>query len=389
MKLVPFSYNLRSLFVRKGATTLTVLGIGATVAMLSGVLALEQGFRTIFTESGRERVAVMLRPGAGSEGESAFSRERADVLVKSSPEIAVDDEGRPLASRESYLAVRRFKLDGGETNVSIRGVQTASFDLAGDRLRIIEGRRFTPGSDEVIVGAKLPGRVRDCRVDDVIVLNTTPFRVVGVFEYDGPFGSEIWGDVERLMEALERPGFNRVIAKVKDGVSFEAFAERVADDQQAPAKVLSEREYLTAQTTMLSITLKLLGNFLAVIMGIAAVFTATNTMLSVIEARTQEIGILKSIGFRPLSIFASFLLESLILGLAGGAVGAVLTLPLNGIETGTTNFATFTEIAFAFRVTPEVLTTAISFALILGLLGGAWPAWRASRMNPVEALRRH
>jgi putative ABC transport system permease protein len=166
------------------------------------------------------------------------------------------------------------------------------------------------------------------------------------------------------------------------------FKQVMENHPQAPAKTLSEREYLESQTVALSATLKLLGGFLGTIMGIAAVFTATNTMLAALAARTHEIGILKSLGFRPFAIFLSFLFEAIVLGLAGGAAGCLLALPLNGVETGTTNFQTFTEVAFAFRLTPEVLQSAFTFAFALGLFGGAWPAWRAARMSPVDALRR-
>lgn len=387
MALVPLGYNARSLLVRRSATLLTVLGIAATVAVLAGVLALRHGFEALFAESGRDDIIVFLRPGAGSEGESVISRERANILKKSFAEIATDEMDRPLASVETYLAVRRRKIGGGETNVPIRGVEPMTFELFGDDLRIAKGRLFQPGSDEVVVGARLPGRIRNTRVGDVLVLNTTPFRVVGVLEHDGPFSSEIWGDVERISTALERPSYSRVIARLRSGVRLEEFAERLAKDQQAPAKVLTEREYLMSQTRALSYTLGILGTFLAVIMGTAAVFTATNTMLAAIAARTHEIGILQSLGFRRRAIFFSFLFESLLLGLLGGAVGSLLALPLNGIETGTTNFQTFTEVAFAFRVTPSVLATAITFSLILGLVGGAWPAWRAARMTPVQAMR--
>ena len=388
MALVPLSYNARSLLIRRSATLLTTLGIGATVAVLSGVLALQQGFETLFTESGREDLVVLLRPGATSEGESLISRERASILVKSTPEIADDERGMPLAAVESYLAVRRYKVGGGETNVPIRGVQPTSFVLHGDQLRIREGRRFVTGADEVIVGSKLPGRIRNCRLGDIVVLNTTPFRVVGIFEHDGPFSSEIWGDLERMAEALQRPAFNRVLAQLRPDAVIADFARRLESDQQTPAKAMSEREYLTSQTEALSVTLQLLGGFLATIMGIAAIFTATNTMLAALAARTHEIGILKSIGFRPVPIFLSFLFEALLLGLLGGLVGCLFALPLNGVETGTTNSQTFTEVAFAFRVTPRVLTTAVIFALLLGLIGGAWPAWRAACMRPTEALRR-
>lgn len=389
MRLVPLSYNLRSLFVRRAATLLTLLGIGATVATVSGVLALQQGFASLYAESGREDVAVILRPGALSEGTSAFRREGATKIVKSRPEFAEGADGQPLASLEVFLAVRRFRVDGGETNVPLRGVQPATFAIRGDELRIVEGRAFTPGADEVIVGKRITGRIQDCRVGDVLEINVTPFRVVGVFECDGPFESEIWGDYDRMVAALERFGPNRVLAQLRPDTDVEALDEALRADPDSPASAMTERDYLSSQTEILSAVLIFLGSVLGLIMGVAAVFTATNTMLSAIAARTHEIGILLATGFRPFPIFLSFLFEATLLGLCGGVVGALLVLPLNGIETGTTNFQTFTEVAFAFRITPTVLGTAIAFSVFLGVLGGAWPAWRAARMKPTEALRRH
>jgi putative ABC transport system permease protein len=386
--LVPLSYNLRSLAVRWSATLLTVFGIGATVAVLAGVLALQQGFATLFTESGREDVIVFLRQGATNEGDSVFTLERAQILVKSLPDAETLADGSPLIAAEMYLAVRRFKRDGGETNVPIRGITPRSFDIYGDGVRIVAGRRPVQGADEVVVGAKLVERIRDCRVGETLTLNTTPFRVVGVLDSDGPFASEIWGDRDRIGEALERPVLNRVVAILKPGVDLAELAARMDADPQVPSKVLTEKEYLTSQTAALSFVLRGLGFFLAVVMGTAAVFTATNTMLAALASRTYEIGILLSLGYRPYAIFLSFLFESLVLGVAGGAVGVLLALPLNGVDTGAMNFQTFTEVAFAFRVTPEVLVTAVVFALILGLVGGTWPALRAASMRPTEAMRR-
>lgn len=388
MALVPFSYNTRSLFVRRSATLLTVLGIGATVAVLSGVLALQQGFETLFSESGHDDIIVFLRPGSTSEGDSIFTLERAQTLMKTLPDFAVNESGQPLASGESYLAVRRFKLDGGETNVPVRGVQPMSFEIVGDALRITEGRKLTSGTDEVIVGEKLTDRVQHCHLGDIIHFNTTPFRVVGIFEHDGPYASEIWGDRDRIAEALERPVFNRVIGKLKPTTALAELKTRMENDPNVPSEVMTEREYLTSQTAMLSGVLKGLGYTLAVIMGIAAIFTATNTMLAALAARTNEIGILLALGFRPFAIFVSFMFEALLLGLIGGVVGCLMTLPIGGADTGTMNWQTFTEVAFAFRITPEVLITAVVFALILGLLGGAWPALRAARMPPTHAMRR-
>jgi len=386
--LVPLSYNLRSLLVRWSATLLTVFGIGATVAVLAGVLALQQGFETLFTASGREDVIVFLRQGATNEGDSVFTLERSQILTKSLEEAESLNEGEPLIAGEMYLAVRRFKIDGGETNVPIRGVSPRSFDIYGDGVRQVEGRRFASGADEVIVGRKLVERIRDCQVGATLTLNTTPFKVVGVFDSDGPFSSEIWGDRDRIGEALERPVMNRVVAILKPGTDLEALKQRMDADPQVPSKVMTEKEYLTSQTEALSFVLRRLGLFLAIVMGTAAVFTATNTMLAALAARTYEIGILLAIGYRPYAIFLSFLFEALVLGLAGGAVGCLLALPLNGVDTGAMNFQTFTEVAFAFRVTPEVMVTAVVFALILGLVGGTWPALRAASMRPTEAMRR-
>src|SRR5688572_13107020 len=332
--LVPLSYNLRSLFVRKTATLLTVLGIGATVAIVSGVIALQQGFASMFTTGGRADVAVFLRPGANNEGDSQFSRERGLKLIKSLPEIEVSPEGAPLAAMEAYLAVLLPPSRGGVTNVPLRGVQPMTFEIRGPEVSIVEGRNFTPGSDELIVGSRLVGRIQDCEIDGVITLNKTPFRVVGVFEHPGQFGGEVWGDLDRFLSVMDRYGPNRVIAKLKPGIDIGApnptevmfnddppppkpgsMAERLLNDPEVPAKVYSEEQFLASQTVMLTGMLFGLGFVLAVIMGTAAIFTATNTMLSALAARTHEIGILLAMGYRPVPIFISFMFEALVLGL--------------------------------------------------------------------------
>lgn len=404
--LVPLSYNLRSLFVRKTATLLTVLGIGATVAIVSGVIALQQGFQSMYAGGGRPDVAVFLRPGASNEGDSQFSRDRGLKLIKSVPEIEVGPSG-PLASMEAYLALLLPPARGGVTNVPLRGVQPMTFEIRRGEIEILEGRNFTPGADELIVGKRLVGEIPSCAIDGVIELNRTPFRIVGVFDHAGQFGSEIWGDLDRVTAAMGRYGPNRVIAKLQDGVELGApdpaeamfadeppeptpgsLAERLKNDPEVPARVYTEKAFLASQTVMLTFILGGLSAILGVIMGLAAVFTATNTMLSAIAARTSEIGILLSLGYRPFPIFLSFMFEALVLGLLGGLAGCLMALPFNGIKAGTMNFQTFTEMAFAFRVTPLVLVIAVGFSLLLGLIGGAWPAFRACRMKPTEALRR-
>jgi ABC-type antimicrobial peptide transport system permease subunit len=389
MRGIAFSYHLRSLFVRRSATFLTVLGIGATVAVVAGVLALQQGFERLYTDAGRADLAVFLRPGATGEGDSIFNRDLGRRLINTVPEIAVGDDQQPLASMELYLAVRLRRVSsGGETNVPIRGVQPATFGIREGEITVLEGRQLRPGQDELMVGRSLLGRIRGCELGGTIVLNTTPFLVVGIFESTGPSGSEIWGDLDRILECLERTGPSRVLAQLKPGSDIAGISARLKNDKVVPAQVISEKESLSSQTEMLSAVLKFLGAFLGVIMGIAAVFTATTTMLAALADRTHEIGILLAAGFRPVGIALGFLFESLILGLLGGLAGCLLVWPINGIETGTTNFQTFTEVAFGFRVTPMVLTVSILFALVLGLLGGGLPAWRAAHLAPVKALGR-
>ncbi len=387
MALVPLRYNLRSLWVRASSTLLTVCAIGATVAVLAGMLSLQQGFAVLFQERGRDDLAVFLRKGAKSEGESGLTREQCNVLQKEVPEIELDGAGKPLASAEVFLAVRLRKFDGGETNVAIRGVEPATFAIHGDDIRIVAGRMPKPGSDELIVGEGLVDRIRNCKPDDTLRINTGTFRIVGTFTGKGGYRSEIWGDLERLSEALQRPVRSRVLARIKPGTDLAAVQTRYESDLRTQPSVQTERAYLATQTDRLSTTFSILGTFLGLIMGLGAIFTGTNSMLAAIGARTHEIGILKAVGYRPFPIFVSFLGEAVLLGLLGGLLGCLLVLPFQGAETGTMN-ETFSEVTFAFRTTPFVMLVAITFAVLLGLVGGLFPAWRAAQMTPTQALRR-
>lgn len=383
MALVPLRYNLRSLWVRASSTLLTVCAIGATVAVLAGMLSLQQGFTVLFQERGRDDLAVFLRKGAKSEGESGLTREQCNVLQKEVPEIELDGAGKPLASAEVFLAVRLRKFDGGETNVAIRGVEPTTFAIHGDDIRIVAGRMPQPGTDELIVGEGLVDRIRNCKPDDTLRINTGTFRIVGTFSGKGGYRSEIWGDLERLSEALQRPVRSRVLARIRPGTDLAAVQARYESDLRTQPSVQTERAYLATQTDRLSTTFSILGTFLGLIMGLGAIFTGTNSMLAAIGARTHEIGILKAIGYRPFPIFVSFLGEAVLLGL----LGCLLVLPFQGAETGTMN-ETFSEVTFAFRTTPFVMLVAVTFAMALGLVGGLFPAWRAAQMTPTQALRR-
>ena len=388
MALVPIAYSVRSLVGRRSSTVLTICAVGATIAVLAGMLSLGEGFGTMFQERGRTDLAVFLRKGATSEGESGLTREQCELLSKEVPEVVRDDKGRPLASAELFLAMLLPRYDGGQTNVAMRGVEPMTFAIHGDDVQIQPGgRNLKPGSDELIVGSALVDRVADCKVGDVLRINTVPFRIVGAFTGKGGYVSEIWGDLDRLSEALQRPVRSRVIARVAPDSDLAAVQQRYESDLRVQPKVQTEREYLASQTSDLSVTFVVCGIFLAVIMGIGALFTGINSMLSTISARIHEIGILKALGYRPYAILIAFLFESLVIGVLGGVVGCALVLPFQGLQFGTMN-QTFSEVVFGFRTTPSVMLQSILFAALLGLVGGLIPAWRAARLTPTQALRR-
>lgn len=385
--MLPLRYSVRNVVVRRSSALLTTLGIALTVAVFAGVLSLRAGFTSVYRSRGSDDIAVYLRPGASSEGESAIRLQQAEILVKERPEIVRDAEGLPLAAMETYLAVYMEQVKGGQVNVPIRGIQPASIELMGDAVRVLEGRWPQWDSDEIVVGKPLTERMVGAHVGDTVTLNLTPFKVVGVFEHDGAQGGEVWGDVNRMMEALDRPFYQRVVARVQPGTDFAALDAALRKDKRTPMQVQSERDYLAKQTGALSVQLAFLAGFLTLLMGGSAVLGAMNTMLAAVSSRTHEVGVLLSLGYGRLSVFLTFLLESALIGLAGGVAGLLLALPFDGMGTGLMNFNTFTDVSFAFRLTPELALQSVGLSFLLGVVGGALPALRAARMQPVEALR--
>ena len=389
MALVPLKYPLRSVWVRRSSALFSAFGIACTVGVLSAILALQNGFSKLFEDTVPDDLAIYLRPGSTSEGESAIRRDQADMLMKERSEIERTADGKPMAAAETFLAIFHEKLDGGSTNVPIRGIQEMTKTLHGDALRLVEGEWFRFGTNELCVGRSITTRIKSCRIGETFVLNTTPFKVVGVFEHDGPHGAEIWGDAEQMIAALDRPFYQRIIARMKPGTDVAKVAVRLADDKRAPAKMENLREHLRGQKSQLSTLLGLLGGFIGAIMGVAAILGATTTMLASVGSRTREVGILLALGYGRLGILLAFLFEAALIGLGGGLFGCAGTFLFNGIETGTMNGQTFTEATFAFRVDAPLLAKALVFSVVLGILGGVVPAWRAARLTPTVALRRH
>jgi putative ABC transport system permease protein len=384
---LPLSYPLRNLAVRKSTTLLTALGVAMTVAVFAGVFSLRDGFQRAYEVGGRADLGIYLRPGANAEGESGIARDRVEILLDERPEIARRPDGSPLAAAETFLAVYMEQTGGGLTNVPLRGIQPASLELHGERLSLAEGRWLQWGSDEVVVGRPLTERMKNCRIGDVLTLNTTPFRVVGVYDLDGAQGGEVWGDVERMMEALDRSFYQRVIAQLREDTDLEAVAAELKSDARVASKFVDERTYLKAQTGMLGGMLTVLASVLTVIMSLGAVIGSAITMSAAVSARTHEVGVLMAIGYTRAAVVLTLLIEAALIGLVGGALGLLLALPFDGMQTGMTNWNTFSDVSFRFDLTPVLALKSFLLAFTLGVIGGIVPAVRAARLKPVEALR--
>lgn len=383
---VPVRYHLRSLLVRRTATALTVLAVGFSVAILVLVLALARGFEISLAETGRADNVIFLRKGATSEGESGIGRDVMRALL-ARPEIAVAADGSPLGSGEMYAGIALDKAGGGMTNVSIRGT-VPSVLAVRDGVRILEGRMFRSGSEEVVVGKGLIDRVKGCRVGGAITFAGRSMPVVGVLDAGGSApDSEIWGDVEVLLQVFQRGGLSTVLARLAEPGSLSALAQTLEGDPRLQVKVVSERDYFRQQAGMQSRIFRAMAYFLAAVMAVGAIFGSTNTLLASLAGRTREIGTLLAIGYRPRHVLFGFLLEAVAIGLLGGAAGVAIAWPINGVATGTTNWMTFTEQAFAFAITPDVVLQAVFFAGIVGVMGGLVPAFRAAFLPPTAALR--
>lgn len=381
-------FNLRTIPERKGAALSAVVGIAGVVAVLVGVLSIAEGFKAAMKVSGAEDVAIVLRSSADSELTSGLSREETR-LVADTAGIARTPDG-PLISAELFVIINLPKRStGSDANVPFRGVGKAAMAVRGD-MRIIEGRNLQPGRNEVIVGAGAARSFAGLDVGRTIRIGQNDWDIVGVFiGGSGSAESEIWTDAAVLQPAYKRgDSFQSVYAKLASPDAFEGFKSAVTTNPQLKVKTLLQSEFLAEQSSMLTNFIKNFGVFIAGMMALGALFGALNTMYSAVAARTREIATLRALGFGASPILLSVMFESLALALIGGGVGAgAAYLAFDGFKAATMNWQTFSQIAFAFAVTPALLISAIMWAATLGLLGGLFPAIRAARLPIAAALR--
>lgn len=383
---IPLSYSWRNLLTRRATTLLTAGGMALVVFVFTATLMLAEGLRQTLVATGSPDNAVVLRVSSETEVQSSLERQAANVCA-TMPEVATDRTGALLAAKELVVLIGLPKRSGTVANVTIRGVGPASLELR-PQVRLVQGRLPEPGSSEIMVGQSVVGRFAGVGLGQSLSFGQRQWSVVGVFDAGNTgFASEIWGDAEQLMQAFRRQAYSVVVVKLRGAGDFGSYRKAVEADPRLQAEVKRERQYYEDQSKMLARFLQVLGVSLTVIFSVGAMLGAMITMYSAVANRVGEIGALRALGFRRGAILAAFLAEALLLGLLGGVAGVGFSSLLSFMTFSTTNFQTFSELAFRFALTPEIAAWAIGFALFMGVAGGFLPALRAARMTIVEALR--
>ena len=384
---LPISYNVRNLRSRWKVTLLAIFGIALVVAAFVTILSMARGFNIALSSTGSDNNAIITQRGSMSELSSWFDVNAASIVTVD-PRVARGADGKPLASCEVVvITARPDKATGYPTNITFRGVTPNAFKVRNG-IKIVEGRMFTPGLFEVIVGKKIADRVQGMEVGSIIPIQRKNWKVVGLFTADGSsFESEIWGDYDAMGPAIGRNGgCESLTVRLTSPAVLASFDKDLRANPQFQLQADSEKQYYENLAGPTAGALMGLAAFVAVVMGIGAVFGAMNTMYAIVSQRTREIGTLRALGFSRFSILISFVMESVLLALIGGLLGCLVALPMNGF-TAATGTNAFSEMAFAFRVTPPLLITGLVFALLMGIAGGLLPALRASRMPITRALR--
>ena len=384
---LPLSYNVRNLRSRWKVTLLAICGIALVVAALVVILSMARGFRIALSSTGSDNNAIVTQRGSMSELSSWIDIGNAN-LIAVDPRIARGPDGKPMASCEVVVITTRPKKGTSiPFNITFRGVSPNAFKVR-NAIKIVEGRSFTPGLFEVIVGKKIAERVDGLDVGSTVNIQRKNWKVVGLFSADdSSFESEIWGDYDAMAPAIGRNGgCESLTVRLTNPSVLASFDKDLRGNPRVQVQADSERKYYENLSGSTATALIILATFVAVVMGIGAVFGAMNTMYAIVSQRTREIGTLRALGFSRFSILFSFVMESVLLAIVGGLLGCLIALPMNGF-TAVTGTNAFSELAFAFKVTPELLIIGLAFAVLMGLIGGLLPALRASRMPITRALR--
>ncbi len=384
---IPFSYSFRNLGTRRLTTALTASGMALVVFVFAATLMLAEGLRKTLVETGSYDNVIVIRKAAETEVQSGVDRQQAAV-VETQPEIAVDRDGDPLLAKEIVVLISLLKRGTDKpANVVIRGIDRASLALR-PQVRLVEGRMPRPGSSEIIAGESVAKRFEGGGIGETVRFGMRDWMVVGIFAAGTTgYSSEIWGDVDQLMQAFRRPVYSSILFRLRDSSEFKTVKERVEMDPRLTVEAKRETQYYADQSAMMATFLRIMGITLTIIFSLGAMIGAMITMYSAVANRTAEIGTLRALGFSRRSILAAFLTEAMLLGLAGGCIGLFLASFMQLITISTMNWQTFSELAFSFALTPSIAWSSLLFSLVMGLIGGLLPAFRAARLNIVDALR--
>lgn len=384
----PYIYTIKNFRARKLTTAITVAGIALVVFVFAAVLMMAYGVQQTLVATGSPDNVMIVRKAANGEISSIIGGEAQDV-IRTLPHIANAPDGQPAISREPVVVINLDKMDGGISNVTVRGVSPGILHLR-PQVNISEGTMFNPSLRELIVGQAIAKRFRGAQLGNTIKFAGNDWKIVGIFNSGGSgFDSEIWGDALQLQDAFNRENtVSSVTLKLDDPANFETFKRAFETDKRLQEfEPDREQDYFAKQSSFLSGFIKVLGIFITVIFSIGATVGAMITMYAAVANRTVEVGTLRALGFSRRSILAVFLAESLIIAIIGGAVGVFLASFLQFFSISTLNFDSFAELAFSFALSPSIITSSMIFAVVMGFIGGFLPSVRAARLNIVEALR--
>jgi len=384
---IPLTYNLRNLTVRKTTTIMTALGIALTVAVLIAVLALVEGLQTAFNVMGDPRNVLVMRKGGTAELNSVVTRTTFEEL-KAVPGIARAADGHPLAALELVTGISLATPENPDGfNITLRGITSVGQEVR-EYAKIGQGRWFRAGQREVVVGESIARNYPEARIGKKFKFGKGDWEIVGVLDADrAAISSEILGDLNQIAgDANRADGLSSVLLRATDEITAHALVNSINDDRRFNANAQTERAYLDSQTTSAA-PIQYLGVFVSIIMAVGSSFAAMNTMYAALARRAREVGTLRVLGFSRASILTSFFLESVMLSMVGGILGCLLVLPLNNISTSILSQVTFSEVSFSFRTSPQTMAVGVAFALVMGAIGGLFPARSAAKKEILVALR--
>jgi putative ABC transport system permease protein len=381
-------YSYRNLWVRRLTTLLTAGGMGLVVFVFSAVLMLAMGLEKTLVSTGSPDNVVFIRRSSETEVQSVIDREEAGIL-ENQPEIEGTDDGHRFAAREVVVLISLGRRsDKRAANITLRGADPRTSFSLRPQLKISPGRPFHSGAAEIVVGKSIARRFAIGGLGETITLGMRTWTIVGVMDSGGNgFESEIWGDANLILSSFRRPVYSSVIGRLAGASAFASLRERVMKDPRLTVEAWRETEYYAAQSRIMATFIRILGITLTLIFGLGAVIGSMVTMYAAVSSRVAEIGTLRALGFKRRTILSAFLMESLFLGFIGGLVGIFAASFMDQLTISTMNWQTFSDLSFRFTLTPSIVFDALAFALVMGLIGGILPAFRAARMNIVTSLR--